>query len=577
MNKQALKKHHFWVLTGLVPLIVLIAFLLITSGVGGAIENHQAALDKAKNELGARKSIKPESLIKDLNSQVDELKKKKGEMWKKNWEKQKDQFTWLPSPRLQDFKSRDLAFGDSIPNDNSQRDVFKDPAVYEAEFARMAASVAPTQFLGDAGSKEPAWRKVLRFVSAWDARVPQSEWIWLAMEDIWIQRTLLSAVKSVNEQIATFTKPAHDTGASTPEPHYKCSSRLWEVELWLERQGNDNVIRGKLKNNTDRLQILGVGNTMRLQIWLTNSNLEDESRAVEFPIEGELVRARAFAQATDTDKAPVIKELPAHRIKAGTPANGIFKVRQKFDVRTVPIRMIEELRLNEKDARHGPKVLAPLRVDKKDEPAADATGKGPATPAGATPSSTTAAASPGGGNVESALLANKSRYLVVTQQVRRMPVMMRVVLDQMFVEDFLVALANMPLRFQTTQVDWTRFRGSLPSTGDPASSGPRSSDGSDAPVQRTGETVQGSGFTGLGDPYRGAIRNPSKSPSPTPASPQASSVSEGQLTAGLVSVSAYGIISMYMKYTEDSAKDVKTEAPPRPSPSPKKSSTQGEP
>ena len=60
------------------------------------------------------------------------------------------------------------------------------------------------------------------------------------------------------------------------------------------------------------------------------------------------------------------------------------------------------------------------------------------------------------------LAANRNRYLKVTEQVRRMPVYLSVVLDQMYAPDLLVALANMPLRFQTTQDYWQRFRGTLP-------------------------------------------------------------------------------------------------------------------
>ena len=36
-NKDSLKKHHFWILFGLVPLFVLIAVFVVSSSVGGAI------------------------------------------------------------------------------------------------------------------------------------------------------------------------------------------------------------------------------------------------------------------------------------------------------------------------------------------------------------------------------------------------------------------------------------------------------------------------------------------------------------------------------------------------------------
>lgn len=575
MNKQTLKKHHFWVLAGLVPLIVFISFLLITSGVGGAIDRELTTFKKTETELNNRKTVKPVGLINELNSQIEELKKKKGEMWKKNWELQQKQFTTPPL-----MKMDKLAFGDSIPNPGQEREFIMRRDVYNVEFEKMAASVAPTQFLGESKPRDPKdpnsksvepWMSVLRHVNEWGSRVPDPSWIWQALEDIWIQRTLLGAVQSVNDQIATFSQPKEDTKLTTPVKHYKCESRLWEVELWLERQGKDTIIRGKLKNRTDRMQILGIGNTMKLLVWLNDANLDKESAAFEFHIEGEFVRANSYAQATEKDTAPVIKELPTHLIKEGGPtANGIFKVRQKFDARTVPVRMIEQVALNnapdenprDLDARHLQKVLLPFKTEEKKDgtDASKGTTTAPPPPMAMAPGAAPVAGAIGG-TVESIILANKYRYLVVTPQVRRMSVMMRVVLDQMYVEDFLVAMANMPLRFQTTQVDWTRFRGTLPSSGGPATGG-NSGDGSDSPVQTTSQVDAGAGFrTSTGDPYRGTFA-PSvpRQPGGFPGGPSGSmtTVSEGQLTAGLVSVSVYGIMSLYMKYNEESpAKDAK--------------------
>ena len=74
---------------------------------------------------------------------------------------------------------------------------------------------------------------------------------------------------------------------------------------------------------------------------------------------------------------------------------------------------------------------------------------------------TASSAGAGGGTVASVIDANKKRYLVVNDQVRRMPVGIVLLVDQSNMEDVLMAFANSPLRFQITQVTWTRFRGSL--------------------------------------------------------------------------------------------------------------------
>jgi hypothetical protein len=60
----------------------------------------------------------------------------------------------------------------------------------------------------------------------------------------------------------------------------------------------------------------------------------------------------------------------------------------------------------------------------------------------------------------------RNRYVDVTDQVRRMPVGMVVVVDQAHVQDFLTAFANARLRVQTTQVHWQHLRDNIKPTGD---------------------------------------------------------------------------------------------------------------
>jgi hypothetical protein len=49
----------------------------------------------------------------------------------------------------------------------------------------------------------------------------------------------------------------------------------------------------------------------------------------------------------------------------------------------------------------------------------------------------------------------RNRYILTTQVVRRIPIAFAVVLDQDYRNEVLTAVANSPLRIQTTQVYWT--------------------------------------------------------------------------------------------------------------------------
>src|SRR5262249_23136710 len=127
-------------------------------------------------------------------------------------------------PDLRDFtpKFKGLAFGDDIPNHNSQRNAFKDKAVYLAEYSTlgptdtpgpdagtgMADRIWPTQFNG-------GWQAVLRHVNAndtglgWGTGQPSSGEIWLALEDLWVQRALLDSLQGGNDPMPRFPPTHH--------------------------------------------------------------------------------------------------------------------------------------------------------------------------------------------------------------------------------------------------------------------------------------------------------------------------------------------------------------------------------
>jgi hypothetical protein len=72
----------------------------------------------------------------------------------------------------------------------------------------------------------------------------------------------------------------------------------------------------------------------------------------------------------------------------------------------------------------------------------------------------------------------RNRYLKVTPQCRQLPVALSLVVDQAHLEEVLYALANSPLRIQTTQVDFRHVRGIKPAS---AEGGPPGGDGAGPP------------------------------------------------------------------------------------------------
>lgn len=651
MNKDTLKKHHFWILVGFVPLLVLIAVFTITSAVGGKIEEKNAAIKKATDDLNG-KNPKSNKLIDRVDEQVVKLGKKRTDLWRDNWERQigvttrreggkevrtqdptKNLVRWPKSPKLARFNytadyatdKEQLKFGAKIPSDNGEFNELRKPEVYLAEFSNpflkdparepekrtgMADMVYPTAFAGG------RWQAVLRHVNDWGEQVPSPEQVWLALEDIWVQRAMLTAVKAVNDEIGQFVRvERYENGKALPDTPLERSfqSRVWQVNLKVEQRTGDQkwAITGTLRNLTDRLQLLGNGNTMVLNVWLS---ADPNARPFAFKIGGEYVPGN--------ETRPI--ESPEHTLPPGVIPTEIHRVEQVFDTRTVPVRRIDHLVLGYRDSRFAAKPLELPRFKRfEDEEAASAaagtaTGSpmgvgssaGPPPPgvgssAGTSPQGVGPSAGPpglpgmtpgatgwpeGGGDVATVIDANKKRYVEKpTLQVRRMPVAITLIVDQAYMQDVLLAYANSPLRFQITQVDWQRFRGPL---GGGTGSGEGFGIGGEDMVAGPARGYEGAGLKlgGMGGlmpapgGFGSAVGPPGGPPlpgGPTPPGiggfgPGAYSPSgmggiygagsmptltESQLTAGLVELTVYGIVSLYEKYEAEAAATAAADQP----------------
>src|SRR5579883_2545136 len=585
-NNEALKKHHFWILAGAVPLFVLLALIFMMTGVGAAISKEKAAIKKSQDDV---KAAKPpgKGVLNGLEEQTKLLQKKKGELWKENWDRQKEYFTWPPTSRGEFDKYAGLKFGDNLKETSNEFEVFK--GTYLGLFRDMAATIRPTQFAGG------SWQSVLRYVRDWGTLTPRSEQIWLALEDVWVERALLKPIQVVNESTATFTPLADPQSAPLKR---KFRSRVWDLTLEVADQGPSKVLKGKLKNRTGQLQMLGVNNTMRLNVWF-----ETLPNAPYFPLE---VQGEFVPGDTEVD----IPQVPTNTLPPGVAPTDIVRVEQVLDSRTVPIRRLDRMALGYPSSKHATQELKAPAFWKEEAPAG---GTGDGSPGGMPPGMGGPPPGMGGGPVSAGLGgpggkmggmsvggppgmgggaaagagpagvldANRRRYLETTDQVRRMPVALVLVVDQMFIPDVLVAYANSPFRFHAVQYHWRRFHGTIPvntgtPTGAPGGSGPFGGPyggpfggpggpggDSDANGPSVGGLI-GNGLAGSPPPGGGVGKFGMGGPPPGyggfgggygmfGGGGSSGIVSEAQANAGLVELTIYGIISLYEKY--DPSKD----------------------
>jgi hypothetical protein len=611
MKNDALKKHHFWILAGVGPFFALLAALLVWSNVGDEIQAKTGTIDKKLKEVKGTSPKGKIALEKGYPAQKEELLKKRKELWQVQWDKQRELFAWPkdPSGGLQQLEKQYVKFGTTIPNVDALEN-FTKKDVYEAAYEEVATIIRPTTFPGG------RWQSVLRYVSNWPKR-PDSKQVWLALEDLWVQKGLLMPVKAINDEAAKFelVRPAGADGKPTEPPPLKRTfvSRVWRLDLEVPTTGPkaNKVVLARLTNRTGRLQTFGPGPRGRGHTLWLRIKLSDNGQPINYLIESEGVKGGGVINITADTVNPRLQG-----ILAGTDIQKIVEVTQVLDEPTAPVRMVKNIELGQKDSRHFPATLKTVKFLETPEGSADATATGmtgtSADYAGSMGSSAGGPVGPGGpmmpggpagaggrgprrsktGTPELVLNANKDRYLETTDQVRRMPVAVVLIVDQMFLQDALVAYANSPLRFQITQYHWARFRGQLPTTsgspggggffgGEMMAGGPVGPGGPGIPGSVGGEAEMPAdetgvyGLPGSGGGYAGSMGSPPSLPSGfgPPGGDMAGPGGYGmggypggfggmfggggstaaQNTSGLVELSIYGIVTLYEKYEDKSA------------------------
>ncbi len=567
MKNDKLKKNLFWILSGVGLFLTFLVFILVFTMVGGDISAKSAVIEKELTALKAAKA-KGTAGIETMGKQKLVIDEQKKLLWKANWEQQLALFPWPVDPQglLKEFERKYQKFGEPMTVQNAEFEVFKQKNVYEEAYEKLAKSVAPTRFAGG------SWRTVLRHVGDWGDPRPTPTQIWLALEDLWVQTAVLQPVTAMNAAASAFA-PAKADGETDFKKKFR--SRVWEVDLEVPKAGPeaDKLVRVKLTNRTDRMQLFGLGKVLQLNVWLS-----DQGPPVPVRIEGEMLKAR------EVYDVPPVAAL--HGIPAGTDIKKIARVELVLDARTVPVQRIDAVELSKSDARHAAAALKAPTQGVFAAVAAEATAAPPATGgdgapggggpdkrmggmsgmAGASGSAGYGGAGAGGGagkagTPASTLDANLSRYIDTTDQVRRMPVAVVLLVDQMYLQDALAAYSNSTLRFQITQYHWTRFRGPLDMPVVPGAAGGTGTGGAGGGSE--GDTVplgsmsggglgsgKGSRMSGMSGPPGGLGSGYGSGGPGAGSGGSYGGVSEAQAASGLVELTIYGIVTLYEKFDD---------------------------
>jgi len=463
MDKETFIKHRFWFLLGIVVPLVLVVLCVLKFGVAPEVQAKEKDFKDTKNLVNGINNPKNDEFIKPVKKKETTLQSKKNKVWEQAWNGQGAVITWPPEMQ------RELGakyFGEPIDEIERRRYARLYTESYigqvEKEFTEM---IAPVEFKG-------GFHSIIRTVPQWDDnRPPLLEELYLAQEDISVQRELLKIVKETLDTLKKFhpveaskekeTAKAGDKKEATPPSAgkvYVFRNPNWELTLSLEQNEKKQLIVGgahsKIKNINPSKRTLAV-DVAQFQV------MQGQAGAVPFRIPAEYLLWN--------QEAPLRNDINIGTFNKNFP----IQVEQVFDWQSSPIKRIDALAMgynSHRTSNYALKMRTMKDTLQVSAGSASSTSglKGYGAMGMSPPPGVAVGGAPVGGTGTGAEPAaaekpvepqtpnklDRYRYLDVRDQVRWMPIGMVLVIDQSAMQDVLAAIANSRLRIQTTQVSW---------------------------------------------------------------------------------------------------------------------------
>lgn len=571
LDKDTLLKHRFWILLGVVVPLIIIVLVLVPAIVGSATEKMKSDVENTKKSLSLSDPKNPK-WIDSLNEKDKKLADKRDEVWNSAWLSQANLYTWPDDPELRQYTG--AYFGAPIDRHACGKYAGK---LFNLDQARKIYDIVqPVNARGDGVVLVPRGPNIISTIPKFRSGEPPAEELWLAQEDLWVQRELLQVVRDANDSVAVFKVLPNFAAMAVvgpgvykgvPEERYwPAAGKLevrqrfynanWELELVLGRNAkNEQVLRGKLTNLSRRMLPLGI----QFNVQLKRTRPEGDVGVYHMMVDGESLAAGKSVNLKETSS--LAQQAP----------DGLFGVVQQFTWKTAPVKRLDALALYRQSHRTANAKLQPPRqfpqtaADKPPDPATarggvEDTGPaiavvGPGGPGAPVSGPMTVSVTPSG--------LVRDRYIHVTEQVRRMPVALTVVCEQAHIPNVIAAFSNSKLRMQVTQVHMTHVRDPLraPGEGAPSPGGPddagtpgrpgfpgrlpgggRGGDDTGSP-DYTGPVPGRPGMPLLGTPGQIAPGQP-----PVPGAGLFPDVGGEQGAGNLVEVTVYAIASLYEKF-----------------------------
>jgi hypothetical protein len=419
-------------------------------------------------------------------------------------------------------------FGDNLLQ--SEQDVFA--ATYKEQIHDVLRTVEPYDDKGNGvvllrdwlyrrdglpDDKEKKDVKFIRYVAQdWDVKKEFSKEAWIAQENIWIQKEIYQIIKRTNDDISKF----HGGEEKGAKGKYHFRNPAFALELSL---AEDKSLSFKITNLLQRTQKLDLN--FRVKMSKTGD-------APIVPISGlPLAPGKSHVQTIKFDA----KE---------APRTGVYGVDQLLTWETAAVKRIDHISIGSiapDDISHSQRTFPdPLHpFDKKDLPKVEKNEEKPGEvlrPKGFG-GREEGFGGAGGGGANKTLLRHglwTDRYIIeVSEQSRRIPVAVALIVDQDHVDRVLTHFNNSKLRFLELQVLLNHYSGTLT----PPATEEQKEKGGEGPLRPKGFGVPG-GFGGRegfnpGGPGRPAAGNPP---------------GDGQNLETNMELVVYGVMTLYQRY-----------------------------
>ena len=600
MDKESLKKNQFWYLLGGFALVWLILWVCALVSASSDANKNRDDLEKLKKTVADQSAKKPKNdrFIKPWNDYRDEFAKQKDSVWGTAWEAQQTFYVW-PEALGRDFDFNKLmlyaADTKDLPmrvREAYQQEIYKKqfeglkesvtPAIFGEQDAEFASIMGPTMGSASTGNGPqgggPPFRggdpgrgnempgastsgsgmtylSVLNLKERTDITAPPTpEEIWILQEDFWVKHEMLNILHNVQQSVARFQHV--EVKADEPKPEgvqkdaivQRFSNGLWEFTFYIERSPDSgrNVLSPKstIKNvsPTHAVQIVAEARgTKPLEFLLTQKEFPPYTLQVgDTPL--------AF---NETHELSYLKKQTVDNLDVSKP----FELEQKFDWSNAPIRRIDALVTAKQSHRTAICALEPNPIFKVTDTPGSSPGA-PTAPGPGGPTGGSAMPGPGGPGGGFGALANsdttpygleRDRYIMATPQARHLPIAMDLVVEPAHINDVLVAIANSPLRIQTTQIAFQKLA-RVPPPPEPEDKAVNPNDPPMRPRNPMGLPGKGGlregGPSGKGGLREGGPRGTMPPRTTGPTGTQTTTIDDNDDT-NLVELTVYGIATLY--------------------------------